>query len=250
MRIGRTIALLVALASSAPSVSCSRDGFFRQFEYEEEIYLELDGSATIYVNASVPALDALRGASFDPAPNAPVDRAAVRAWYTSPVARVTRTPSASRRSGRRFVHVRLEAADIAKLSDAVPFAWSTYRFAKEGELFVFRQVVGAPAAKDLGEVGWKGSETISFRLHLPSTIVYHNAGPGNPKRGNILVWEQPLAARLRGEPLALDARIESRSILSRTLLLFGATGVVVAIVFGIVIWWVVRRGDARPTRPS
>ena len=34
---------------------------FRQYEYEEDIYLSLDGSATVYVNTSVAALDALRG---------------------------------------------------------------------------------------------------------------------------------------------------------------------------------------------
>ena len=26
-------------------------GFFRQYEYEEEVYLSLDGTATVYVNA-------------------------------------------------------------------------------------------------------------------------------------------------------------------------------------------------------
>ena len=31
-------------------------GFFRPFEYDEDIHLSLDGSATIYVNASLPAL--------------------------------------------------------------------------------------------------------------------------------------------------------------------------------------------------
>jgi hypothetical protein len=76
--------------------------------------------------------------------------------------------------------------------------------------------------------------------------VYHNAGAGNQRRGNILVWEQSLAARLRGEPLVLEARIESTSILSRTLLLFGATFLAVVLVTGSVIWWVVRRGRATP----
>ena len=57
MRI-RAVVLLVA----ALSVSCGGDGggLFRQYEYEEEMYLSLDGSATIYVNSSVAALNALR----------------------------------------------------------------------------------------------------------------------------------------------------------------------------------------------
>ncbi len=81
---------------------------------------------------------------------------------------------------------------------------------------IFNQHVGASAGKDVGDVGWKGDETVSFRAHMPSTIIYHNAGPEGLRRGNILVWDQPLAARLKGEPMDLEARMESQSILSRT----------------------------------
>ena len=35
------------------------------YEYEEELYLGLDGSATLNVNASVPALVALRGVDLN-----------------------------------------------------------------------------------------------------------------------------------------------------------------------------------------
>ena len=41
---------------------------FRQYEYEEEMYLSLDGTATVYVNSSMAALNALRGTSFDTSP--------------------------------------------------------------------------------------------------------------------------------------------------------------------------------------
>ena len=56
MRIGAAMALLAALAFTG--AGCSRGELFRQYEYEEEIYLALDGSATVYVNTSVAALDA------------------------------------------------------------------------------------------------------------------------------------------------------------------------------------------------
>jgi hypothetical protein len=60
------------------------------------------------------------------------------------------------------------------------------------------------------------------------------------------VWEQSLADRLRSVPLVsgpglLDARMDSQSILYRTLWLFGITFLVVAVVFVLVIWWVIRR---------
>ena len=77
----RTVVLVAAL-----SVSCGGGGLFRQYEYEEEMYLSLDGSATIYVNSSLAALNALRGTSFDARPNARIDTDAVRAYYATPPA--------------------------------------------------------------------------------------------------------------------------------------------------------------------
>jgi hypothetical protein len=240
MRIGSAVTLLAAVTIAAPA--CSRGDFFRQYEYEEELYLSLDGSASVYVNTSVAALNALRGASFPINPSAQIDRDAVSTFFSSPVTRVTRTPSLSRRGGRRFVHVRLEVDSIERLKQASAFSWSTYRLTKDGNLVVFHQAVAGAAGQEGEGVGWSGQEMIAFRAHLPSTVVYHNAGASNLKRGNILVWEQLLADRLRGAPLELEARMESQSILSRTLLLFGAAFVAVALTFGVVLWGVLRRG--------
>jgi len=240
--------------------ACSGTGLFRQYEYEEEIYLSLDGSATLYVNSSIPALNALRGTTFDPDPAARLDTAAVRAYYSTPATRVVRVTQ-SRRNNRRFVHVRLEVDDITKLGKAAPFAWSIYQFRRDGDQFRYLQTVGAPAGKDPGNVGWNGGEIVAFRLHLPSKISYHNTG--RPVgRGNILAWEQLLTDRLRNVPVVyaekgdgvLDARMEAQSILYTTLWLFGATFVAVALAFGVVVLWVVRKGSRekhdRPTRPT
>src|SRR3954471_21981073 len=86
----------------------------KQYEYEEEIYLALDGSATVNVNASVPALVALRGANLNVDPQSRFDRDAIRAFFTGPGATITAL-SSSRRYGRRFVHVSLNAADVRAL---------------------------------------------------------------------------------------------------------------------------------------
>jgi hypothetical protein len=244
-------AVLCALCALFLTSACggATVSLFRPYEYEEEIYLSLDGSATVYVNSSLAALNALRGTTFDTNPASRVDTAAVRAYYTSPVTRVIRV-SQSRRSNRRFVHVRLDVDDITTLGTAAPFSWSTYQFTRDGNLFLYRQAIGKPAAADVGNVGWNGSELVAFRLHLPSKIRYHNT-KREVGRGNILVWEQPLADRLRGVPVGsdvssgagvLDARMDAQSILYTTLWLFGLTFLFVAVVFGGVIWWVVRRG--------
>lgn len=245
MRIGAAMALLAALALSG--AACRTGELFKQYEYEEDLYLSLDGSATVYVNSSVAALDALRGASLDTAANAAIDRDRLRAWFTTPVTQVTRRPTLSRRAGRRFVHVRLDTDDVRRLSKAAPLAWSAYSFGKDGDLFDYRQVVGPPSGTVIGDAGWTGDEIVAFRLHLPSNVVYTNASAENHKRGNILVWEQSLRDRLQGEPLALEARIESQSILARTLVLFGVTSLAVAVSFGLVLWWVLRRGRAKGT---
>ena len=237
MRIGRLAALALAAATA---VACGGGGVFRQDEYEEDMYLSLDGSATVYVNSSVPALDALRGASFDPSPNAPIDRQQIRGFFTTGATHVTEV-STSRRSNRRFIHVRVEVDDVRRLGDAAPFAWSTYRLDRGDDIDVYRQSIGPAANKSVGNVGWAGGEFVAFRLHVPSKITYHNTLPGNLRRGNILVWEQSLDDRLHGVPLALEVRMETQSILYRTLWLFGATLVAVAATFGLVIWWVLRR---------
>ena len=238
------LAVLTAVAASACGGGAdgiaSGGGLFRQYEYEEEVYLSLDGTATVYVNASLAALNVLRGTSFATAPNAPLDRDQVRAFFSTPVTRVNGQISASRRSNRRFIHVKLDVDDIRRLGEAAPFAWSKYEFKRDADLYVYRQAIGPAAGRDVGTAGWTGQEIVAFRLHLPSKIRYHNTR--REIRGNILDWEQPLADRMRGTPLVLDARMDPQSILYRTLSLFGWTFMAVAISFVLVIWWV--RGQA------
>lgn len=215
----------------------------RLYEYEEDVFLSLDGSASVYISASVPALVALRGFDLDTDPVAPLDRNAIRALYTTPVSHVVRITT-SRRSGRRFVHLRVDVDDIRQLSTAPPFAWSHYSLARSGHEFVYRQVVGQSAGRSLGlpaRVGWNGSERVAFRLHLPSRITFHNAGADNLLRGNVLRWEQSLQDRLAGVPLDMQARMETQSILYRTLLLFGLMLAVVIVMFAAIIWWIVRK---------
>jgi hypothetical protein len=243
----RFVATLTLVAAAAATTDCS-GGLFRQYEYEEDMYLSLDGTATLYVNSSIPALDALRGAPFDASPNAPVDRAAVREYFSAPFAHVTGRVATSRRSNRRFIHVRVDVDDVHHLAEMGPFSWSRYEFARDGDVLKYQQTLGPAARKAVGNVSWNGRELVAFRLHVPSKIAYHNALPSNLRRGNILVWEQSLEDRLNGVPLTLEAKMETQSILYRTVWLFGATVVAVALTFVVVIWWVLRRGERE--RPS
>ena len=218
----------------------------KQYEYEEEMYLALDGSATLNVNASIPALVALRGVDLNPSPRTRFDRDGIRRFYEGPGVTVTAL-SSSRRYGRRFVHVTMDVADVRTLERLAPFAWSSYRFAREGDVFEFKQAVGPPAGKPVNGVGWDGTELIAFRMHLPSRITYNNAPSHRTERGNILEWEQALADRMRGTPVDIDVQLETQSILARTLLLFATTVVAALGTLAVVIWWIARRGQGAET---
>jgi hypothetical protein len=242
--VARRWAAMLALAALAGCAAACRDLLPRQYEYDEEIYLSLDGSATMYVNASIPALVALRGIEHDVNPRARLDRAAIRRAYESSVTDVTRL-STSRRGGRRFVHLRLAVSDVRRLPEAAPFAWSSYGFGRRGDEFVYKQRVGPSAGREVGDVGWSGAELVAFRMHLPSKIRYHDAPSRQVERGNIVVWEQTLADRLAGVPLGIEVRVETESILYRTLWLFGVMVVLVVALFAAVITWVLRKGRER-----
>ncbi len=238
----RAARIVAALLLAAMLASACRTAFARTYEYEEDIYLSLDGSATVYVNASVPALVALRGLDLPLDPRARLDRRDVRRIFETPVATVE-SVSLSRRESRRYVHLRIGVSDIRQLAQAAPFAWSAYALqSRSGDEVAYRQTVGAAANRQVGDVGWAGHELVAFRLHLPSRVSFHNSPSREIERGNIIAWEQPLAARLQGQPLAIEVRIERESILSNTLTLFGLMIVLAAAAFGAVVWLVMRRG--------
>ena len=240
MRIVTIAALVAAAAASA----CSGGGVFkREYEYEEEIYLDLDGSATLNLNASVDSLIALRGARLDPDPVARVDRAYLEQFFGGGTADVT--VSLARRDGRRFVHATVQVDDVRQLGRLAPFSWSEYTLVRRPEAIEFRQRVGKPAGEP-GARKWIGDELVAFRMHLPSEIVYHNAPSGRIERGNILEWEQPISARLTGTPLDIEVQLEPTSILAQTLILFGSTAAAALAALGAIVWWISRKGKENP----
>jgi len=248
-RIGLAAVALV-IGGAALAAGCGGGLFGKVYEYEEDVYISLDGSAEIIVNASAPALATLRGLDVSMDPEVRLDREVVRAAYTSPVAQVTRVSRPWRRQGRRFIQVRLSVPDIRKLSQSRPFAWSTYELGDKEGWVVYKQTVGASALRSgtLQKVGWAGGELVAFRLHLPSKIVYHNARdletdlPSTIARGNILSWEQALTDRLDGRPVTLEVHMDRQSILHRTLWLFAGAFLAAVLVLAGLVWWTMRSG--------
>jgi len=244
----RRAVLASAVALASVTIGACSNPLGKQYEYEEQVYLEVSGAATAIVDASVPALVALRGARLDPSPTARIDQEDVRKAFEASGCHVVRVGQPWRRDGRRFVQVRVDADNVVALGQCGLLGWSQYRFEPaEGGLH-FEQIVGAPAAGNPGNVNWDGTELVAFKLHAPSRVLFHNVrrlednSPGSPERGNILVWEQTLADRRAGKPLHLDVLIERETILSRTIWLFGGSFAAAVIVLATIVWLTVLRG--------
>jgi len=253
----RACAVVLCLAFAVVVAGgCGGGGLFgKVYEYEEDLYVSLDGSADLIINASIPALVALRGLDLNPDPSAQVDRDKIRAMYASALTSVTRVSRPWRRNGRRYVQIRLSVSDIRRLSEVAPFSWSQYELTQEGSEYVFRQTVGPSAHRPgtLKDFGWEGRELVAFRLHLPSRIRDHNARdvdedvPLDVQRGNILSWEQYLTDRLDGRPIAIHVRMDAKSILYRTLWLFAGAFAAAVLLLATIIWLTVRKGAKQST---
>jgi hypothetical protein len=260
-------AVIAATMMAAAGACGGRGPLGPEYEYEEDLTLSLDGSATMVVNASVPALVALHGLalSVDPRTRADQLKTSVYEIYASPYAQVGRV-STWMRHGRRFVGIRLTVPDIRMLPKAPPFSWSTYDLHDEGDEVVFKQTLSRPAASRLPpDAGWDGREIAAFRLQLPARIRFHNSRdletdqPIKPARGNILTWEQRLSDRLAGKPIGyaedkkpdvIEVRMDSQSILYRTLWLFGIAFAAALLVLALLIWLTMRRAPSGPASSS
>jgi hypothetical protein len=240
-----TVLLLLLLVTTG----CSNP-LGKQYEYEEQLYLSVDGSATLVIDSSIPALVALRKLPLDPSARTPVDRDQVMRLYATAGCAEVRVGQSWMRHGRRFVQIRVQAADVTELASCGPVSWSSFQFERqqEGERAIvhYTQTVGASADGDPGAVNWNGSELVGFKLHLPSRIIFHNVKRpdgtnGEPDRGNILTYEQRLADRRAGQPVSMEVRMDSQSILHRTLWLFAGAFVAAMMVIMTLVWWTIRR---------
>ena len=237
-------AVILVVLAIAGTLLGLRSPMLHQYEYQEDIYLSLNGSAIVYVTTSVPALVALHGMDLPVDPLAPVDRAKLRALFSGPGVTASAI-SAWRRHGRRFVSVRVDVADVRRLPEALPFGRCAFEYGRSKTGYRMVEHVGPAASLPIGIVGWTGEELIGYRWHIPSKIDSHNTLEINFLRGNILVWEQPLTARLAGVPLTLVVDMQPQSILYRTLWLFALSAASAVVMVGLFLYWIVRRGHSR-----
>ena len=232
-------------------VGVGRDLFGRQYEYEEDLTIGIDGSGTLTINASLAALNTLRGLDVDPLASS-VDRDRIRALYQSNVARVRSVPRPWSRDGRQFVQINLEFDDVRRLSEDAPLSWSRYELTDQNGQHLFRQTVGAVGAearhaqeRRLGRqrdrrlpaaparaASSNTTRAISRRTSRPASTAA-TSSDGNS------TW--PIAST--ASPLTIEVRMDSQSILYRTLFLFAGRLHRRRADAGLLIWWTIRRAE-------
>jgi hypothetical protein len=219
-------------ARAAARPACSS-----KYEYEEEVYLSLDGSATVYVNSSLAALNALRGTTFDLSPGgARRHHRDPRVLLEPRDARDPRQPVAPQQPSIRPRPSRRRRR--AQARRVAPFAWSKYEFTPRRRSLHLLQTVG-DAAKAGRRRGWNGREIVAFRLHLPSKIRYHNTRPSPPR-------QHPGVGAVARRSDARQAAACSRRRMDPQSILYARSGCSVrrssaSAAFVVVIWWVMRR---------
>lgn len=262
LRTRAALIAVIAIGMAAIASACGGRGgpLGPAYEYEEDLKLSLDGSATLVVNASVPALVALRGLPLDTDLRTRADqlKEQLRALYSSDNTSVGRISNWTR-GGRRFVGIHITVGDVRRLSAVAPFSWAAYELRQDGDQVTVRQRLSKPASTPgaLAAVGLTGDELVAFRLHLPARIRFQNSrylekDESRPAaRGNIVTWEQRLRERMLGKPIAyaqdrtpdvMEVRMDSESILYRTLWLFGIAFLAALLVIAGLIWLTMRRG--------
>jgi len=209
-----------------------------QYEYEEELYLKTDGSGEIYIHGSREVFASLGAVVSAPNPDL-VTRAELERTYAQSGLDVV-SIKRSRRDGRTFFHVRARFTDIATLSSHPAFRGRRYEFTRAEETLALRAEIRG-GERVSGVPGVPRDELVGFRVHFPSPVRFHNS-PTGLDRGNIVRWQQTVGGHLAGEPLVLEARFDTRTVLEATLLIFGSALVLVVTAALVGFYVTVRVG--------
>lgn len=198
------------------------------YEYEEDVFLQVDGSGTLRVSGSA----AMLGALFELEESTTSDLASYfdRGGFALDTVRETE------RDGRRFLHVSGRFADWNELCRHPAFRPRRCRLVRGGDELTLELEV--PAARGGAPPGVEPDAVVAFRFHLPSTVRFHNA-PEPIQRGNILEWERSVSDYFGDEPVAVQIRFDRESVLATTFwilaLALGTVVVGVAAAVGLMV---------------
>jgi hypothetical protein len=208
LRLGLAV-LLATLASRGCLV----------YEYEHEIWLNVDGSGSVYVTGPPALWTAFKGLGKPEDPGGTATPDAARALFEASGLRVRRA-TLTHRGGRPYLFVAADFSDVNRLSGSRAFPDLDLRLVREGDRLRLSGTWRRPDATRSVVVGARDG-LMAVRFHLAAKIYDHRNASDGVERGNILGWRQELSAALAGNPLVLGATMAERSILGSTVALFG-----------------------------
>jgi hypothetical protein len=200
------------------------------YEYEEEVFLEADGSGRMRMSGSKEILEAVH--HLDRA-----DVSTMRSRFEGTGIEISSVRE-TERDLRRFIHVEARFENWNRLCLGAAFHRRTCRLEIGDDELALESSLSPPARN---VPGIPPDAILALRFHLPGTVRHHNA-PERIARGNILSWEISAGDYFRGGPLVAEVRFDRRTILRRTIwMLMAALGAVLTTV-ALSIYLMVRRG--------
>jgi hypothetical protein len=201
------------------------------YEYEEEVFLEVDGSGEIRMSGSTEAVQALHG----------LDEAGTegaKALFEGEGVEVL-SALETERDRRRFVHVEARFTGWEELCRLPAFRGRRCLLAKEEDGLALE--LSLPSPRSAAPESLDPQAILALRYHLPSTIRYHNS-PFHIERGNILSWKRTLREHFAGRPLDVEVHFDRRTVLAATLSVMGLALAMVAVSICTALFVMARKG--------
>ena len=209
------------------------------YEYEHEVWLQVDGSGVVNVTGRPGLWTALKGLPLDERDPDAMMKAARELFEKSGL--TVRRTTVTRRGGHAYLFVAAEFKDVNRISYTPAFPDLRVGLRREGGRLHLDGSWQRPIEALAGGEGDREG-LMAVRFHLPSKVYGHRRAADGVERGNILGWRQETAAALDGGRLELGAEMDNRSILSSTVMLFAGAVVLAAVLLALALWAVVRQG--------
>ena len=209
------------------------------YEYEHEIWLQVDGSGVVNVTGRPGLWTAFKSLPLDESdPDAM--KAAARKLFADSGLEVRRV-TVTKRRGHRYLFVSATFTDVNRISYTPAFPDLRVGLRREDGRLIMdgswqRPIEALPGGEK------DGDGLMAVRFHLPSKVYSHRRAADGVERGNILGWRQETAAALEGGRLDFGATMDERSILSSTVMLFAGAVVLAVVLLSVALWAVVRQG--------